>query len=64
MTNQGYKYDQHGIRVPTNWPRMTTFNNDIVGSIRVPPLPSAHLPHDTTRWAICGWPIHYPDDDL
>jgi hypothetical protein len=26
---------------------------------RVAPLPSARLPCDTTRWAICGWPVHY-----
>jgi hypothetical protein len=38
---------------------MTTFHKDTVWSIRVPPLPSARLPCDTTRWAIRGWPVHY-----
>ena len=39
---------------------MATFHNDRVGPIRVPPLPSARLPRDTTLWAIRGWPVHYP----
>jgi hypothetical protein len=42
-------------------PCMATFRNDTVGSIRVSPLPSARLPHDTTRWAIRGWPVYYPN---
>jgi len=43
-------------------PRMTTFHNDLVGPIRVPPLPSARLPRDITCRASCihGWPVHYP----
>jgi hypothetical protein len=45
-------------------PRMATFHNDIVGSIRVPPLPSARLPHDTTCWAIRGWLVYYPGAHL
>jgi hypothetical protein len=59
QTLQGHKSEQHNIRAPTDMPRMATNCNDIIGSIRVPPLPSACLPRDTTRWAICGWPIHY-----
>jgi hypothetical protein len=43
---------------------MATFHNDTVGSIRVSPLTSARLPHDTTRWAIRGWPVHYPGAHL
>jgi hypothetical protein len=61
ITNPGYKLDQHDIRVPTNKPCITTFRNDIVGSIRVPPRPSACHPRDTTRWAIYGWPVYYSD---
>jgi hypothetical protein len=38
---------------------MTTFRNDTVGPIRVPPHPNERLPHNTTCWAICGWPVHY-----
>jgi hypothetical protein len=43
---------------------MATFRNDIVGSIRVPPRPSARLPRDTTLYAIRGWPVHYPNAHL
>jgi hypothetical protein len=43
---------------------MATFHNDIVGSIRVPPLPNARLPRDITRWAIRGWPVHYLNTHL
>jgi hypothetical protein len=49
QTLQGYKPDQHDIRMPADRPRMATFRNDIVGLIQVPPLPSACLSHDTTR---------------
>jgi hypothetical protein len=41
--------DQHDIHAPTDRSHMTTFHNDIIGSIQVPPLPSAHLPRDTTH---------------
>jgi hypothetical protein len=47
--------DQHDIRAPTDRSHMTTFHNDIIGSIQVSPLPSAQLPHDTTHYAIRGW---------
>jgi hypothetical protein len=43
---------------------MTTFRNNIIESIQVPPLPSARLPHDTTHWVIHGWPVHYPTEQL
>jgi hypothetical protein len=36
-----YKPDQHNIRVPVDRTHMITFHNDIVGLIRVSPLPSA-----------------------
>jgi hypothetical protein len=47
-TLQGYKLDQHDIRAPADRPHIATFHNDTVGSIWVPPLPSARLPRDTT----------------
>jgi hypothetical protein len=43
---------------------MATFHNDTIGMIWVPHLASACLPHDTTNWAIRGWPIHYPIEHL
>jgi hypothetical protein len=55
-TLQGDKPEQHDIHALTDMPRIASFRNDIIGSIRVQPLPSARLPHDTTHWAIRGWP--------
>jgi hypothetical protein len=45
----GGKFDQHDIRAHTGIPHMPNFYNDIIGSIRVPPLPSAHLPRDISH---------------
>jgi hypothetical protein len=59
QTLQGDKPDQQDIRAPTDMPRMTTFRNSIIGSIQVPPIHSACLPFDTTRWGIHGWFVHY-----
>jgi hypothetical protein len=37
---------------------------NIVGSIQVPPIPSACLPRGTTWWTIRVWPVHYPGEHL
>jgi hypothetical protein len=58
------KPEQHNIHAPSDRLCMSIFHNDIIGMIRDPPLPSAHLKHDTTRWAICGWPVHYLGEHL
>jgi hypothetical protein len=46
--------DQHNIRVHADIPRITTFCNDIIRTIRVPPLLGTHLSCDTSHWLSVG----------
>jgi hypothetical protein len=48
-TSYRRKPDTHDIRPPVDRPRMATFHNDTIRSVRIPPLPSAHLPRNTAH---------------
>jgi hypothetical protein len=41
-------------------PRVAIVRDDDQRVKTGPPYPSVRLPHDTTLWAIHGWPMHYP----
>jgi hypothetical protein len=47
---------QHDTREPQKQHEWPQFATTIKESGRVAPFPSVHLPRDTTRWAIRGWP--------
>jgi hypothetical protein len=55
----GGKPNQHDMRASMGRPRLTTFRNDAIRSVRIPPLPSVRLTHDISHWTICGWSVHY-----
>jgi hypothetical protein len=43
-----------------NAPQVATICDNDQRVRRGAPFPGAHLPRDTTRWAIHGWSVHYP----
>jgi hypothetical protein len=43
--------DTHDIHASTDRPRIATFHDDTIRSVRVPPLCSGCLPHDIVPWS-------------